>query len=35
MKKPWGLMDWVALVLIVITFGVIIAVLAQNFLGGG
>ena len=32
MKKRWGWPDWVALLLAVLTFGVIVAVLVQNFL---
>lgn len=31
--KRLGLVDWVALALALLTFGVIVAVLVQNFLG--
>ena len=31
--KRFGMVDWAALVLALLTFGVIVAVLAQNFLG--
>lgn len=31
--KRFGLADWSALILALITFGVIVGVLAQNFLG--
>jgi hypothetical protein len=30
--KKWKLTDWIALLLALLTFGVIVAILAQNFL---
>jgi len=35
MKKRWTLVDWAALSLALLTFGVILAVLVQNFLNLG
>ena len=32
MKRRWGWADWGAFLLALVTFGVILAVLAQNFL---
>jgi len=32
MKKCWGWIDWSALLLVLLTFGVILAILVQNFL---
>ena len=32
MKKCWGWIDWSALLLALLTFGVILAILVQNFL---
>jgi hypothetical protein len=32
MRKSWNWMDWTALLLAILTFGVIVAILAQSFL---
>jgi hypothetical protein len=32
MKTRWSWIDWTALLLAILTFGVIVAILAQNFL---
>ena len=32
MKTEWKVVDWLALLLALLTFGIIVAILAQNFL---